>query len=184
MLSNLHAWEEIKRNMLLNNKEFSFHQSWAGGELCHLHRTGNRREIEATQLVASEKDAAGWGAKPWRMEPWKWPQEETDKKNYKELWNWRSRRWSSKIHSLQSDKQNHVTRIKDSIKVKRQKERSRTKLWQLIFIHFLYTGSQQHWRSEFKLSQLSRILNERKSQNREFIITLCSISKWTAVIRT
>lgn len=31
-------------------------------------------------------------------------------------------------HSLQSDKQNHVTRIKDSIKVKRQKERSRTKL--------------------------------------------------------
>lgn len=59
MLSNRTCEKRIKRNMLLNNKEFSLHQRWAGGELSHLHRAGNRGEKEAAQLVASEKDAVG-----------------------------------------------------------------------------------------------------------------------------
>lgn len=45
--------------MVLNNKEFSLHQEWVGGELSHLHRAGNGKETEAVQLGASEKDAVG-----------------------------------------------------------------------------------------------------------------------------
>lgn len=41
-------------------------------------------------------------------------------------------------YSLEKHRPNHETHIQDSIKVKRQKERSRLKLWQL-FIHLPYT---------------------------------------------
>lgn len=45
----------------LTVKNLSLPQIWAEGDLRYLHGAGTRREIEAVQLVASVKDAAGWG---------------------------------------------------------------------------------------------------------------------------
>lgn len=45
--------------MLLDSEEYSLPQRWAEEELRYLHGAGTRREIEAVQLVASVKDAAG-----------------------------------------------------------------------------------------------------------------------------
>lgn len=46
--------------MLVDNDEFSLHKRRAEEDLRHLHGAGNRREIEAVQLVASVK-AVGRG---------------------------------------------------------------------------------------------------------------------------
>lgn len=136
MFSNLHTWKTIKINMLLDSKECSLHQRWAEEDLSRLQGTGNKREMEAVQLIACE-GAVDWGTGIVKWSPGNDHRMRQTRKNYSGLWNWTSRRWSAKIQSGKGQTESCDPYQRQH---KGQKGKRKGQCWSSensIFIHFL-----------------------------------------------